>query len=105
MENHSFQMENLKRRSRYTMVFITMAILFFIIVVLNINTDGTVVVRKSDDYIPAMIEIAGGRYAFSDLKNPDNNAPSVKLTMEEFYAKKYNLYIKLVINILIYMRS
>ncbi|WP_412455413.1 FecCD family ABC transporter permease [Ruminococcus sp.] len=31
-------MENLKRRSRYTMVFITMAILFFIIVVLNINT-------------------------------------------------------------------
>ena len=38
MENHSFQMENLKRRSRYTMVFITMAILFFIIVVLNINT-------------------------------------------------------------------
>ena len=37
MENHSFQMENLKRRSRYTMVFITMAILFFIIVVLNIN--------------------------------------------------------------------
>ena len=51
-----------------------------------INTDGTVVVRKSDDYIPAMIEIAGGRYAFSDLRNPDNNAPSVKLTMEEFYA-------------------
>ena len=38
MENHSFQMENLKRRSRYTMVFITMEILFFIIVVLNINT-------------------------------------------------------------------
>lgn len=38
MENHSFQMENLKRRSRYTVVFITMAILFFIIVVLNINT-------------------------------------------------------------------
>ena len=38
MENHSFQMENLKRRSRYKMVFITMAILFFIIVVLNINT-------------------------------------------------------------------
>ena len=51
-----------------------------------INTDGSVVVRKSDDYIPSMIEIAGGRYAFSDLKNPDSNAPSVKLTMEEFYA-------------------
>ncbi|XCP86555.1 ABC transporter substrate-binding protein [Roseburia hominis] len=51
-----------------------------------INTDGTVVVRKSEDYIPSMIEIAGGRYVFRDLKNSDSNAPSVKLTMEEFYA-------------------
>lgn len=51
-----------------------------------INTDGSVVVRKSDDYIPQMIEIAGGRYVFKDLKNSDSNAPSVKLTMEEFYA-------------------
>ena len=50
------------------------------------STDGSVVVRKSDDYIPSMIEIAGGRYAFKDLKNSDSNAPSVKLTMEEFYA-------------------
>lgn len=51
-----------------------------------VNTDGSIVVRKSDDYIPSMIEIAGGRYIFSDLKNADSNAPSVKLTMEEFYA-------------------
>lgn len=51
-----------------------------------VNSDGSVVVRKSEDYIPSMIEIAGGRYAFKDLKNPDSNAPSVKLTMEEFYA-------------------
>ena len=51
-----------------------------------VNTDGSIVVRKSDDYIPSMIEIAGGRYVFKDLKNPDSNAPSVKLTMEEFYA-------------------
>ena len=51
-----------------------------------INTDGSVVVRKSDDYIPTMIEIAGGRYVFKDLKNSEGNAPSVKLTMEEFYA-------------------
>lgn len=49
-----------------------------------INTDGSVVVRKSDDYIPTMIEIAGGRYVFKDLKNSEGNAPSVKLTMEEF---------------------
>ena len=51
-----------------------------------VNTDGSIVVRKSDDYIPSMIEIAGGRYVFKDLKNPDSNAPAVKLTMEEFYA-------------------
>lgn len=51
-----------------------------------LNTDGTVVVRKSDDYIPSMIEIAGGRYIFEDLKSPGSNTPSVKLTMEEFYA-------------------
>ena len=51
-----------------------------------VSTDGSIVVRKSDDYIPSMIEIAGGRYAFKDLKNPDSTAPSVKLTMEEFYA-------------------
>lgn len=38
MENHSFQMENLRKRSRYTAVFLIMAILFCIIVVLNINT-------------------------------------------------------------------
>lgn len=51
-----------------------------------VNTDGSIVVRKSDDYIPSMIEIAGGRYVFKDLKNPDSNAPAVKLTMEKFYA-------------------
>ncbi|MGF0034018.1 ABC transporter substrate-binding protein [Bariatricus sp. SGI.154] len=51
-----------------------------------VNTDGSVVVRKADDYIPAMIEIAGGRYAFDDLENTENQSSSVKLTMEEFYA-------------------
>ena len=52
-----------------------------------INTDGSVVVRKSDDYIPTMIEIAAVEDMCSqDLKNSEGNAPSVKLTMEEFYA-------------------
>lgn len=32
------------------------------------NTDGTVVVRSSSDYIPKMIDIAGGKYIFQDLK-------------------------------------
>ena len=56
------------------------------VVYFYVNTDGSIVVRKSEDYIPSMIEIAGGRYAFKNLKNADSTAPSVKLTMEEFYA-------------------
>lgn len=51
-----------------------------------INTDGSVVVRKTDDYIPTMIEIAGGRYIFDNLENTENNSAAVNLTMEEFYA-------------------
>ncbi|MCI6061603.1 MAG: ABC transporter substrate-binding protein [Dorea sp.] len=51
-----------------------------------VSTDGTVVVRKSEDYIPKMIEIAGGRYAFEDLKNEESDSAAVNLSMEEFYA-------------------
>lgn len=57
------------------------------VVFFYLNTDGTVVVRKSDDYIPAMIEIAGGHYVFADLENTESNSPSVDLTMEEFYSQ------------------
>lgn len=51
-----------------------------------LNSNGTVVVRKSEDYIPRMIEIAGGNYIFDDLENSESNSPSVELSMEEFYA-------------------
>lgn len=50
------------------------------------NSNGTVVVRKSEDYISRMIEIAGGHYIFEDLENSESNSPSVELSMEEFYA-------------------
>lgn len=50
-----------------------------------INSAGNAVVRKSEDYIPKMIETAGGRYVFDDLTNPDSKAPSVKISMEQFY--------------------
>lgn len=55
-----------------------------------INTDGSAVVRTSDDYIPKMIEIAGGRYIFPDLKNTEGAGSSVRLTMEEFYNQAVN---------------
>jgi len=52
-----------------------------------VSSDGTVVVRRSDDYIPKMIELSGGRYVFDDLAGDDSNTSAVKLTMEEFYAQ------------------
>ncbi|MEE8886828.1 MAG: ABC transporter substrate-binding protein [Eubacteriales bacterium] len=51
-----------------------------------INSDGQVTVRKTDDFIPNLISMAGGEYVFDDLENPDSNSASVDLTMEEFYA-------------------
>lgn len=50
------------------------------------NTDGSVVVRRPDDYIPAMIGIAGGRYALDDMEGLQKSArSSVSVTMEDFY--------------------
>ncbi len=51
----------------------------------SVNSDRSVVVRKSADIIPNMIEIAGGKYIFEDLKNPNTASASMNLTMEEFY--------------------
>ena len=53
----------------------------------NINQQGLVTVRKAKDYVPAMIELAGGSYIFPDLGAEEENALStVNLQMEEFYA-------------------
>ena len=43
-----------------------------------VSSDGTVVVRRSDDYIPKMIELSGGRYVFDDLTDDDSNTSAVK---------------------------
>ena len=52
-----------------------------------ITNSGEVNVRKASDYLPKMIELAGGRYVFSDLGAEDDTASStVSLQMEEFYA-------------------
>ena len=56
----------------------------------SINSDRSVVVRKSDDIIPNMISLAGGAYIFKDLKNPGSNSASVNLSMEEFYKTAIN---------------
>lgn len=51
-----------------------------------ISSDGSVVVRNPSDYVPKMIEIAGGRYALSGIVDPDSRRSSVSTTMEQFYA-------------------
>lgn len=52
-----------------------------------ITCSGEVNVRKASDYLPKMIELAGGHYVFSDLGAEDDTASStVSLQMEEFYA-------------------
>ena len=50
-----------------------------------VNSDGSIVIRKPTDYIPKMIELAGGKYAFEDLIT-DQTATSISITMENFYA-------------------
>ena len=35
--------------------------------------------RKSNDYVPKMIDIAGGEYVFRNLKGEDNAASSVNM--------------------------
>ncbi len=49
-----------------------------------ITTTGTVNVRKSSDYVPRMIRLAGGDYVFSDL-NSGSALSTVNMTMESFY--------------------
>ena len=51
-----------------------------------VSTDGSIVVRRTKDYIPSMIELAGGRYIFQDLDSVETTSASVSMSMEEFYA-------------------
>ena len=42
-------------------------------------------VRQSTDYIPKMIELAGGKYVFENLGDPDSRRSTVNLQLEDFY--------------------
>ena len=50
-----------------------------------IHTDGSAVVRSTADYVPGMIEIAGGKYVFEELLDPESDRSSISISMEEFY--------------------
>lgn len=50
-----------------------------------INSIGAANVRKSNDYVSKMIELAGGKYIFDDLGD-ENALSTMNMQMEEFYA-------------------
>ncbi len=47
---------------------------------------GSVNVRVSDDYVPKMIELAGGKYAFPDIVT-EGKKSSINMTLEEFVSR------------------
>lgn len=51
-----------------------------------ITSNGLVHVRQSNDYIPKMIELAGGRYIFENLGD-DSKRSTMNMQVEEFYNK------------------
>lgn len=73
------QEEDLKEASAEEKTGKTVAFFF-------ITTNGAVNVRKSTDYVPKMIELAGGTYIFEDLGGSEGKSSSVTMQMEEFYA-------------------
>lgn len=50
-----------------------------------VHSNGTVNVRKGDDYVACMLTMAGGDYIFSHMIDQTNAMSSVNLQMEEFY--------------------
>ena len=52
-----------------------------------ISSTGMAVVRRSGDYIPALIALAGGEYAFPDLGAKEgSHTATASIQLEEFYA-------------------
>lgn len=51
-----------------------------------ITSNGLVQVRQSFDYVPKMIELAGGSYIFQNLGDPEIKRSTMNMQAEEFYA-------------------
>ena len=50
-----------------------------------ITSNGLVQVRQSSDYVPKMIELAGGRYIFENLGDAETKRSTMNMQVEEFY--------------------
>lgn len=51
-----------------------------------ITSNGAANVRKASDYVPKMIELAGGTYIYDDLGDEESHSSSMTMQIEEFYA-------------------
>ena len=52
-----------------------------------VSSDGTITVRKPNDYVSAMIGLAGGIYSLGNYTDEEKNALStMKMQMEDFYS-------------------
>ena len=51
-----------------------------------ITSSGSVNIRKADDYVSKMIELAGGTYVFKDLADDGTATSTETIQMEDFYA-------------------
>lgn len=56
-----------------------------------ITSNGLVQVRQSTDYVPKMIELAGGRYILDDLGEPESSRSTMNMQIEEFYDRAKNV--------------
>lgn len=52
----------------------------------HISSSGYVVARKSGDYVTKMLELAGGKYVFDNLGDPETRTSTVTIEMEKFFA-------------------
>ena len=52
----------------------------------SLTTNNLATVRKGNDYVAKMIEMAGGSYVFSGLTNNGNSLATMNLPLEDFYA-------------------
>ena len=52
-----------------------------------VTSNGLIQVRQSSDYVPKMIELAGGRYIFENLGDADTKRSTMNMQAEEFYSQ------------------
>lgn len=50
-----------------------------------ITSNGLVQVRRTTDYVPKMIELAGGKYIYEELGEEESSRSTMNVQLEEFY--------------------